>query len=128
VKADDVATYSTYSSRTGLNAAKAKLGVQIANAIPDTVKFWTGAVTLNAGDRGSNPFGAVMVWFRDGKVVRMLTQPLDDEKIGGLPTSLGVVYGKTGTTHGALATWPLTGGATARLDIGAALSLVVSKP
>lgn len=126
LKPDEPSTYATYTSRMGLSAAKAKLGVQIANGMPETIKFWTGAVTLVApADSPSGPWGAAMVWLRDGKVVRMLIQPTKDDQIGELPSALASVYGGPGTTHGAVTTWSLPSGATARLDIGAALALVV---
>jgi hypothetical protein len=91
----------------------------------DTVKFWDGAVTLTGAARGSSAYATLIVWFRDGKVVRRLTQPLDDDKIGGLSSELASVYGQPMTTRGAVTTWSLKDGATAKLDVGAALSLVV---
>jgi hypothetical protein len=55
----------------------------------------------------------------------MLTHPLEDDKIGEQPTALATVYGKLTVTHGAVTAWSLENSATAKLDVGAALSLVV---
>lgn len=125
LKPDVPASYTVYSSRSRLDGTTAKLGVQIANAIPDAESYWQGAVALIPGEGASPDWGNAIVWMRDGHVVRVLVNVLSDDKLGDLPVALATVYGAPGSTQGTVTTWSLQSGITAKLDIGAAVALTL---
>jgi len=126
LKADDASTFSVYSSRSELDAASAKLGVLVANGLPDAEKFWDGAVALLPGERGGTDWSRAIVWLRDGHVARVLVDVLvEADKLGELPAKLTALYGVAGATKGTVTSWKLADGTSVTLDIGAAASLVV---
>lgn len=126
LKADDASTFAVYSSRSELDAAPAKFGVLVANALPDAEKYWSGTVALFPADPSSGDWPRAVVWLRDGHVTRALVNVVvETEKLGDVPTKLGTFYGSAGTTKGTVTTWPLTDGTTVTLDIGAVASFIV---
>jgi hypothetical protein len=125
LKPDVPASYSFYSSRSKLGGTTAKLAVQLANAIPDAESYWQGAVALVAPEGASPDWGTAIVWVREGRVVRVVVNLLADDKLGDMPGVLAGIYGAPGATQGTVTTWSLPSGVTAKLDIGAAVALVV---
>lgn len=122
-------TYAVYTQRSGLDAATARLGVQIANALGATEKYWDGTVALSLGkDTNDDTWGDATVWLHDGHVARVLVNFASSAKLPDLAATLTTLYGKPGATTAAVTTWTLDGGITARLDIGAAAALVVEDP
>jgi hypothetical protein len=125
LKPDVPASYSVYSSRSKLDGTTAKLGVQIANAIPDAENYWQGAVALVPPEEASSDWGTAIVWLREGRVVRIVVNLMADDKLGDMPGVLAGTYGAAGSTQGTVTTWSLPSGITAKLDIGAAVALLV---
>ncbi len=126
IKPDVPASYAVYSSRSKLDGTMAKLGVQIANAIPDAESYWQGAVALVPAEGASSDWGTAVVWLREGRVVRLVVNLLADDKLGDLPGVIAAVYGAEGRTQGTVTTWALPSGITAKLDIGAAVALTLT--
>jgi hypothetical protein len=125
---DDASTFAVYSSRSSLDAAPAKLGVLIANALPEVERYWSGAVGLRLGalgDAGDAVGFTAVVWLRHGHVVRAMLNVLKDDKVGDLPKTLADFYGSPGKSAGTVTKWTLGDGSTVTLDIGAATSVVV---
>jgi hypothetical protein len=127
LKPDMPASYSVYSSRSRLDPTTAKFGVQIANAIPDAESYWRGAVALIPAEGPSLDWGTAIVWLREGRVVRVLVNMLSDDKLGDMPGMLAGIYGAPGNTQGTITTWSLPNGVAAKLDIGAAVALIVQQ-
>lgn len=125
VSAEDAASFAVFSSRSGLDSKMAKLGVLIANAIPDAEAYWKGTVTLDPPKEAKGTWLGAVVWLRDDRVVRAVLNVADDKKLGTLPKTLAEVYGSPGTTRGTITTWSLPNGVTAKLDIGASTGLLV---
>lgn len=65
------------------------------------------------------------MWLREGRVVRVVVNLLADDKLGDMPGALAGIYGTPGSTQGTVTTWSLPSGVMAKLDIGAAVALVV---
>jgi len=118
-------TFSTYSSRSGLEPGLAKFGVEVANAVPAAEVYWRGAVALAPAADAKSDWLTAVAWLRDGHVTRVLLNVSDETKLGDLPSTLASVFGSPGTTKTTVTTWSLSGGHSAILDIGAATSLVV---
>lgn len=122
---DKLATYRTFSGRSRLDAPAAQLGVRIANALPETEKFWAGAVVLVAGGH-QEPWGRALVWFNGGKVSQILVNIEDEAKLHALPELLSKRYGNPASAEGVTTQWSLDGGGKAVLNIGGAASLLVT--
>lgn len=120
-------SFGTYASRSNLEASVAKFGVLVANALPAAEDYWKGAVALIPAAGSNDNWASGIAWIHDGQVVRVLLNIGDDTKLGDLPATLAGAYGVPGTTKGAVTTWSLPGRVWARLDIGAATSLVVER-
>jgi hypothetical protein len=124
VEPADPATFAVYTTRTALDPKVARFGVRLANGLPEAEAYWNGAITLDAGP-AAKPWRHAIAWMKDGRVVRLLLNFDDDSKLGAFRTTLGELYGAPGTSAGAVTKWTLDGGVTARLDLGAALTLVI---
>lgn len=119
-------SFVAYTTRAHLDLSTAKLGVQIANGIKEAESYWAGAIALTPGvDEG--PWQDAVVWIRDGRVARVLVNIRDDKQLGDLAAALDKAFASKGMTKDAITTWGLPGGIVARLDLGAALCLVVER-
>jgi hypothetical protein len=118
-------SFGTYASRSSLEPGVAKFGVLVANALPAAEEYWKGAVSLVPAEGTKTDWLSAVAWLRDGRVIRILLNVSDDTKLGDLPGALASVYGGPGITKGTVTTWSLPGALSAKLDIGAATSLVV---
>lgn len=125
LSATDPASYSVYASRSGLETKLARLGVLVANAVPATESFWKGAVALDPPKEAKGAWLSAVVWLREDRIVRVLVNVGDEKTLGELPKLLNGIYERPGSTKGTITTWTLADGTSARLDIGAAASLVV---
>jgi hypothetical protein len=122
---EKTSSYATYSVRSKLDEKTARAGVLLANALAATEKYWTGAVALLPDAASATSWSSALVWLSDGKVSRVLLNVADETKLGELEKQLELTYGKPGKKSGTVAQWALPDGASARLDLGAAVSLVV---
>ncbi|MEQ9317552.1 MAG: hypothetical protein RIF41_00275 [Polyangiaceae bacterium] len=123
---EEPATYQTYTTRSGLEAPVAKLGVLAANALDGTEKYFSDAVVITGGSEAKGDFSSALVWFDGGAVSRVLLNlPLPD--IDVLKTELTKTYGEPTSSEGSVVTWKTTTGDDVRLNVGAAQALIVSK-
>lgn len=121
LKPDEPATYTVYSLRSGLSAPAARLGVRLANALPATERFWSGAIALS--DKSEGPLGVALVWLEQGKVARVLVNLASEKSLPELQKSLTALHGNPTRTAGRQTHWTLPGGEDLTLDQGASLSL-----
>jgi hypothetical protein len=129
ISVEDPSSYALFSAYTGATAPMAKLAVAAALAIPDTEAYWRGAVSLAADSSAAtaNCWGKAIVWPAQGRVARVMVPILDATKAKEAVAELSKIYG-LGATTGAVTTWALPSGVTARLDLGTSAALVVEDP
>jgi hypothetical protein len=118
-------TYATFSGRSKLDEATSKAGVLLANGVFKAENYWVGAIALVPAPDAAQVWSSAMVWVADGKVTRIMLNVADQSKLGELPKTLEAEYGKPSASAGTVTSWQLPNGLSARLDAGAAMSLVV---
>lgn len=102
-----------------------KVGVLLANSVFKAETYWAGTIALVPAPDAAQVWSAGVVWLQDGKVSRIMLNVADQSKLGDLPKTLEADYGKPSASAGTVSTWQLPNGLAARLDVGAAMSLVV---
>lgn len=118
---DTPSTYAVYSLRSSLAPGIARLGVQIANQLPETERFWEGAVALSS--KNSGHLGVALVWLEQGKVARVMVNIYEEKKLLAIRDELTKIHGDKGQESGLRVRWSLPGGQELTLDQGAALAL-----
>jgi hypothetical protein len=122
---DDASSFLVYSSRSKLAQSAARIGVILANAMPQVEAFWDGAIAVLPSSDAASDWRSAVVWIRDGRVSKILANAKSFDKLGDLPKTLSATYGTAGSGQGTVTKWTLTDGTPVTLDIGAAGYLLV---
>lgn len=113
--------------RTSWDDEMARLAIRLGREVPRVEQYWSGGVVLYgpAQPKGAPEpaWGNAIVWFRDGRVSRIVLNIGDEEQLESLRGQLASLYSAPGTVAENVTTWRLPGGASAKLDTGGALAL-----